>query len=213
MTLELRRIIIRIGLLLIVTAVVFLLAEQPMREFETTTTLDLLRGLGLHQVTRATPVSIAIDSRGGDAFAAELTPSCSSLASLLALIGLTVLRPPGPLRRVLAAASVAMLTVFAGNILRIAASIGVGVLAGPSSLVLFHDWVGSLFGFAYTLGGFLVMLYLLLPRDGIALTEICSARGHGIQPAPPSSTPPLSTQPSSFPPSSTPPESEAPDVN
>jgi exosortase/archaeosortase family protein len=176
MTIELRRILIRIGLLLIGTAVVFIVAEQPMRQFETTTTLDLLRGLGLRQVSRASPFDIAIDSRGGVAFAAELTPACSSLASLLALIGLTVLRPPGPRWRLFGAVIVAMFTVFVGNIVRVAASIAVGVVAGPSSLVLFHDWVGSLFGFAYTLGGFLVMLYLLLPRDGMALTEICAAR-------------------------------------
>src|ERR1700722_14811383 len=176
MTVELRRILIRIGLLLAATAAAFILLQQPMRQFETATTLDLLRGLCLPQFSFASAFSIAIDSRGGVAFAAELTPACSSLAPLLALLGLTVLRPPGPRWRLFGAVVVAMVTVFAGNVLRIAAPIRGGGGAGPSSLVLFHDWVGSLFGFAYTLGGFLVMLYVLLPKDGLALTEICAAR-------------------------------------
>jgi LPXTG-motif cell wall-anchored protein len=31
-------------------------------------------------------------------------------------------------------------------------------------LVLFHDWVGSTFGFAYTVGGFVLVLAILLRR-------------------------------------------------
>jgi hypothetical protein len=56
-------------------------------------------------------------------------------------------------------------TVVAGNILRISASLAVGLVAGRTSLVLFHDWVGSMFGFGYTLGGYVLLLYLLLPSD------------------------------------------------
>ena len=55
--------------------------------------------------------------------------------------------------------------VFVGNVLRIAGSIGIGLLYGSRSLVLFHDWIGSLFAFGYTLGGFLLMVYLLLPPE------------------------------------------------
>ena len=56
--------------------------------------------------------------------------------------------------------------VVACNVLRIAASIWVGLRWGSSDLVLFHNWVGTLFALAYTLIGFLFMLYLMLPKEG-----------------------------------------------
>jgi hypothetical protein len=52
--------------------------------------------------------------------------------------------------------------VFAGNVLRLAGSLGFGLWVGERSLVLFHDWVGTVFTYAYTLGGYLVMLSMLL---------------------------------------------------
>jgi exosortase/archaeosortase family protein len=174
MTPELRRILLRIVLLVGATGVGFLLLEQWMRQCETAAALDLLHLFRLDGATRNSPTSIAVHARDGELFAAVLTPSCSSLASLLALAGLLVLRPPGPRRRLIAAVGAALVLVFAGNIIRIAASVAVGLVAGSSSQVLFHDWVGSLFGFAYTLGGFLLMLYFLLPRDGVPLTDLCA---------------------------------------
>ncbi len=182
MTVELRRILVRIILLVAVTGFGFLLLEQRMRQCETATALDLLHLLRLDGVSRDSPTSITVHTRDGQLFAATLTPSCSSLATLLALAGLTVLRPPGSRRRLAGAAAAAVAVVFAGNIIRIAASVAVGLAAGSASQVLFHDWVGSLFGFAYTLGGFLLMLALLLPRDGVPLTELCaSARPAAVE--------------------------------
>ena len=55
-------------------------------------------------------------------------------------------------------------SIVVGNLVRIASSSVVGLLAGRVSLVLFHDWVGSSFGFAYTIGGFVLMLAVLLRR-------------------------------------------------
>ena len=70
-----------------------------------------------------------------------------------------------PWGRRLVAVSAAIGSVVIGNILRIAGSIAMGLVAGRSSLVLFHDWVGSIFGLAYTLFGYLIMLYILLPPE------------------------------------------------
>lgn len=181
MTVELRRILVRIVLLVGVTGVGFLLLEQWTRQCETATALDLLHLLRLDGATRNSPTSIAVHSHNGQLFAAVLTPSCSSLATLLALAGLLVLRPPGTRRRLAGAAFAALVLVFAGNIIRIAASVAVGLAAGSTSQVLFHDWVGSLFGFAYTLGGFLLMLFFLLPRDGVPLTELCSPSAGAVE--------------------------------
>ena len=96
-------------------------------------------------------------------FRANVTPFCSSLVSLLALggIGMFILRE-AMWRRVLAFVAAAALIVL-GNVVRISASLLVGVRFGDGTLVLFHDWVGTLFGLAYTMAGFFFMLWLLLP--------------------------------------------------
>lgn len=169
------RVFARIGLLLAVTVAGFVLLQQWMRGAETAATVGLLHALGVGGISRGYQDSIIIDAHSRGSFAAILTPACSSLASLLALGGLAVLRPTGARGRLALAVTAAMAVVFVGNIARIAASIGVGLLTGPSALVLFHDWVGSLFAFAYTLGGFVVMMWILLPRDGVALDDLCRA--------------------------------------
>ncbi|HET9079843.1 MAG TPA: hypothetical protein VFO01_04930 [Trebonia sp.] len=53
--------------------------------------------------------------------------------------------------------------------MRIVGSVAVGLAAGPPSLVLFHNIAGSMFGFAYTLGGFIIVIAVLLPRGGTPL--------------------------------------------
>jgi exosortase/archaeosortase family protein len=60
----------------------------------------------------------------------------------------------------------AVAAVFVGNFLRICSSVVAALYAGKPSLVLFHDWVGSMIGFAFTLGGFVLMLWILLPARG-----------------------------------------------
>jgi carbamoyl-phosphate synthase large subunit len=73
-----------------------------------------------------------------------------------------------------------LVAIVAGNLIRIAGSVVVGLFSGRASLVLFHDWVGSVFGIAYTIGGFIVTLTLLLrggqPRRGRHATR--RARPH-----------------------------------
>ena len=54
--------------------------------------------------------------------------------------------------------------IVACNVVRIAASVWVGLRFGAGDLVLFHNSVGTLFALAYTLIGFLFMLYLMLPK-------------------------------------------------
>ena len=83
-------------------------------------------------------------------------PSCSSILSVLGLTALTatVLRSRTLARRVGAGRGVVAVAVVA-NDLRLAASTLAGLWWGRPALVLFHDWVGTLWNFAATLGGFL----------------------------------------------------------
>jgi len=95
----------------------------------------------------------------------DITPSCSSLGPALAIALIaTVMSIGNPVSDRVLAGVVGVASIVVGNLVRIASSSVVGLQAGRVSLVLFHDWVGSSFGFAYTIGGFVLMLAILLRR-------------------------------------------------
>lgn len=98
------------------------------------------------------------------AFRAQLTPFCSSLVPVLALAAISVFVLHGSWPRRALAFVCAAAVVMACNILRVAGSVWVGLELGARGLVLFHDWIGTLFGIAYTMLGFFLMLFLLLPK-------------------------------------------------
>jgi carbamoyl-phosphate synthase large subunit len=143
----------------------FILLQGPWRSFETTSSLWLLHLFTAHSVFAIAPTTVLIVPAHHAAFDVLITPSCSSVASLLAFGCLAPLTPRRPWSRRAFAAGTAATVITAGNVLRIAGSIAVGLLAGRSSLVLFHDWVGSMFTFVYTMGGYILMLTMLLPRS------------------------------------------------
>ena len=144
----------------------FALLDGPVRGVEAGAAVDLLHALGAptRAVQVRAPSGIAVFPARSAPFLAVVTPSCSALGSLLALTLLGLFVPARYRLRRPAALACALVLVAAGNVVRIAASVAVGLAVGTGSLVLFHDWVGSLFAFAYTLGGYLLMLFLLLPR-------------------------------------------------
>jgi exosortase/archaeosortase family protein len=98
------------------------------------------------------------------AFRAQLTPFCSSLVPVLALGAIALFVLTGPWRRRLTAFGCAAAVVVACNVLRIAGSVWIGLEVGARGLVLFHDWIGTLFGIAYTMVGFFLMLFMMLPK-------------------------------------------------
>jgi len=144
----------------------FVLFQDAARALETRAALNLLHALGAHSVLGIASTTVLVVPRHHAAFQVLITPSCSSLASLLAFGCLAPLTPWRPWRRRVLAVSTASALIAVGNVLRIVGSIAIGLLAGRASLVLFHDWVGSMFTFVYTLGGYVLMLALLLPKSG-----------------------------------------------
>jgi exosortase/archaeosortase family protein len=157
------RVLARVGWRLLVTVGTFVALIQPVRRAEAAAAAGLLHLLGAEGVTVQLGTSIQVFPPEHAAFRASVTPSCSCLAALLAIGYVAGFLPRGPRKRRFSVVLVALVAVAAGNVLRIAASLGVGLVAGRVSLILLHDWVGSVFTFAYTLGGYLLMLYLLLP--------------------------------------------------
>lgn len=157
-----RAVIARIGAVLLVSVAGFTFGHHAVRRLETGSAIALVHPLSA-RIFRPSATSIGVVPVSGKPFQAVVTPTCSSLSSVLAIIGLGSLCPRS--RRRTAAVFAAAATVAAGNIVRIAASVAVGVAAGRGSLILFHDWVGSVFAFAYTLGGYILLLSILLSRS------------------------------------------------
>ena len=154
----------------------FVLLQGVMRSFETQTSLWLLHRFAAHSVLAVASTTVIVVPRHHAAFDVLITPSCSSLASILAFGCLAPLVPRCSLRRRLLAAGTAATVIWVGNVLRIAGSMGVGLLAGRASLVLVHDWVGSMFTFVYTMGGYILMLTMLLPRSSAEYTAATPPR-------------------------------------
>jgi exosortase/archaeosortase family protein len=143
----------------------FALCQHWYRTVEARLSVALVNHLvsGHHAAVATIPTEIAVRPHHGLAFFAIITPSCSATASILAIAALASLSPRfGRLRRLVATAA-ALVAVAAGNVARISLSVVVGVHSGISSLVLFHDWVGGVMTFVYTLGGYVLLLFILLP--------------------------------------------------
>lgn len=160
-----RTTLIRLGLLLVIAGVGFALLQEPVRRAETWAATVMLTATDIGELTLQ-GASVIVSPDDHLSFRAIVTPSCSSLASVLAVGCLASLAKGYSRRRKLFAIGLAMATIVLGNVLRIAGSLGAGMVAGSGSLVLFHDSVGNVFSFAYTLGGYILMLYLLLPKNG-----------------------------------------------
>jgi exosortase/archaeosortase family protein len=119
--------------------------------------------LGVDAVSGSLPRHILVFRPDGEIIMAEVTRSCTSILSVLGLTALTtvVLRR----RRLHAVAGlvVAVAALLLFNNLRLAGSVVGGLLWGTPALVLLHNWVGTVWNLAATLGGFLIMVYVTLP--------------------------------------------------
>jgi exosortase/archaeosortase family protein len=154
-------VLLRLAAVITIAAAGFLVLQRPARHVEAVASAGLFRLVGGDRVRMADADSIEVLPATHAPFRAVVTPSCSAIGSLVALACLASLVKGG--RRRTLSMGAAMASIAAGNVIRISASLGMGLVAGRQSLILFHDWVGSMFGFAYTLGGFLLFLHLMLP--------------------------------------------------
>jgi exosortase/archaeosortase family protein len=167
-----RRALLRVMLIIVVCVGGFVMFQHAARSLETHTAERIVRLVGGSKRSFVLDsTSIVVVPFNGQAFRAIVTPSCSSIASVLAIACLSTLAPPAPRRRRILAITAAIATVSLGNISRIAASVITGLFLGRSSLVLFHDWVGGIMTYVYTLGGFIVFLWILLPDRRRAARE------------------------------------------
>ncbi|MGY1744127.1 hypothetical protein [Blastococcus sp. SYSU D00695] len=99
----------------------------------------------------------------GQIIDAVVTASCSSILSVLGLTALTAVVLRGRKLHALGGLLVAVAALLLLNHLRLLLSALAGMWWGDGALVLFHDWVGTLWNLIATLGGFLLMVWLTLP--------------------------------------------------
>jgi exosortase/archaeosortase family protein len=157
---------LRMAALTALVGAIFVLGQTAFRHLEALAVADTVRALGFHGVLAVSGSQILLVPPSGAAvFWVDITPSCSSLGPALALaLVATIMSVGNPLSDRVLAGLAGVASIVVGNLVRIGSSVIVGLLAGRVSLVLFHDWVGSTFGFAYTIGGFVLMLAILLHR-------------------------------------------------
>lgn len=144
--------------------VAFVWLQEPIRLLETRITVALTNlGPGQDVLLAGTRIIVFPDT--SSFFVAILTPSCSALAAVLAILTLSRVTPRSPTPRKALAVSAALAVVVGGNFARLVGSVVVGRWAGRGSLVLFHDVVGGILTFVYILAGYVLMLWLLLPAE------------------------------------------------
>jgi exosortase/archaeosortase family protein len=159
-------VVVRISAVIVVNVAAFELLQGSFRHLEAWSSNAIVRLVaGPEHSFLASATSVGIIPGNGTPFTASVTPSCSALASVLALACLSTTTTKLSRHRRVTATLLAVSVITVGNVLRIASSIGVGVIAGRASLILFHDWVGGLLTFVYTMGGYILMLYVMLPSD------------------------------------------------
>ena len=125
--------------------------------------VGLLHLLGVDSVSGVLPTRILIFRSDGELLNAVVTASCSSILSVVGLTALTASVLRSRRWHAVAGLAAAIVAVLIANHLRLLLSTVIGLQWGGGSLVLFHDWVGTLWNLAATLGGFLLMVCVTLP--------------------------------------------------
>ena len=135
----------------------------PMRAFETASVAALLRVLGVDDISTAIPNTVALFRSNGDVMLGLITPACSALTSMMALLAIGLFVMSGPLRIRIAAGFSACAFAFVANLVRLVLACLLGLGFGETGLMLFHDWVGVAFSMAYVLVGLSMLLSFFMP--------------------------------------------------
>lgn len=152
--------------IVLITATYLVLFEKlidPMRRFEVDSLAWFFRLINVRGITAATGDNLLVASHAHAPILAYVSPSCSSLMGILALGALATGVLRGRHAHTVFAYAVSASMLFVLNVGRMAASCAAGLWFGHGALLLFHDWVGTVWNFVATLLGFLLLLYLTLP--------------------------------------------------
>jgi hypothetical protein len=156
---------VRIAAVAAVVGALFVAGQAPARHWEALAVAGGVRSLGFRGVLRVHGSQILLRPGSGPLFWVDITSSCLFLGPALAVALIAmVISVTNPLSDRLLAGAAGVAGAIAGNLAWIGSSVVVGLLAGRVSLMLFHGWVGSIFGFASTIGGTVLTLSILMRR-------------------------------------------------
>ena len=152
----------------LVVAVVICLAgyrwgAEWLRLHEASWVVGALHLIGEDRVSGVLPGHILMFRDDGELVNGVVTTSCSSILTVCGLTALTVAVMRSRRLHAVAGLVVALVAVVVANDLRLVASTYAGLAWGRPALILFHDWVGTVWTLAATLGGFLLMVCISLP--------------------------------------------------
>jgi exosortase/archaeosortase family protein len=156
-----------VGLDLVVAASIcfvgFRYLTVPLRELEALALGKVLDLFFPGQASTVIPGHVLLFPGDGSIIDAVVTASCSSILSILGLTALTVAVLRGRKQHALGGLLFAVAALLALNHVRLLLSALAGMWWGDGALVLFHDWVGTVWNLGATLGGFLLMVWVTLP--------------------------------------------------
>jgi exosortase/archaeosortase family protein len=157
--------LVRLTLTIAFVFVLFDVLQASWRRVEAHAVAAVMSGVGAVGAGQVYGTRILIRPAHKAAFLATVTPSCSALAAVLTFIAIAVFLLHGPVPRRALAVGVASAVVISCNLLRIGLSLEVGLHSGSRGMVVFHDWVGTIFGMFFVLLGFMLFVFMLLPSN------------------------------------------------
>lgn len=136
---------------------------DPLRELEALALGQVLSWIHPGRASTVLPGHVLLFPERGGIIDAVVTASCSSILSVLGLTALTAVILRGRKLHAVGGLLAAVAALLVLNHLRLLMSALAGMWWSDAALVLFHDWVGTLWNLAATLGGFLLMVWCALP--------------------------------------------------
>jgi exosortase/archaeosortase family protein len=152
-----------IALAALICFVGFRYLTEPLRELEALGLGQVISWIHPGRASTVVPGHVLLFPERGGIIDAVVTASCSSILSVLGLTALTAVILRGRKLHALGGLLLAVAALLVLNHLRLLLSALAGMWWGDGALVLFHDWVGTLWNLAATLGGFLLMVWCALP--------------------------------------------------
>ncbi len=156
-------VLLDLSLAAVICVVGFATLSRPLQVLEARAVAVVLGWLDPTWSSDVLPGHVLLFRDDGEIIDAVVTASCSSVLSVLGLVALTAVVLRGRKLHALAGLAVAVAAVVALNHGRLLLSALAGLQWGEGALVLFHDWVGTVWNLVATLGGFLVMVWITLP--------------------------------------------------
>ncbi|GAB3317184.1 hypothetical protein GCM10027451_34830 [Geodermatophilus aquaeductus] len=135
----------------------------PLQVLEAAGVARVLGWIAPGQASGVLPQHVLIFPDGGGIIDAVVTASCSSVLSVLGLTALTAVVLRSRKLHAVGGLVVAVGALLVLNHGRLLLSAWAGLQWGEGALVLFHDWVGTVWNLVATLGGFLLMVWVTLP--------------------------------------------------